>query len=187
MFMNNFVSGDTAQNAYYGRLIQHGAFEAGSLHNFDEISGPVMNAAIYQIQNPTGLSLRDLTLSSFTDLGGGAYSFSVTPPAGSTFYRIKNSVSSSKTIVSSLSFDELNTNTFGVSPTTHQPWFSAANAPNADVPTPTPGSPQTITVHTAGGITGLTAANFSVKAMAPDLAAGTIPGGKANAGGKLIR
>ena len=62
-----------------------------------------------------------------------------------------------------LGFDSLNTNEFSYDPSTYATWFASNNV--WPEPTATPGSAQTFTV--SAGITGLTAANFSVKANAP--------------------
>ncbi len=79
-----------------------------------------------------------------------------------------------------LGFDPVNTNTFTYDPNTYATWFASSNVwPEA---TATPGVAQTFTVST--GTTGLTAVNFSVKAMSPTTGAGaaTTPGPAATLG-----
>jgi hypothetical protein len=113
------------------------------------------NAVIYRLANP-GPVLQTLSVASFADNGGGSYTISWTVPVGTQSYRIKWGT---KRIVDWIGFDPAANRWIG-DPATTMNWF-AANT----VATPSPaagGSVQTMTVST--GTTGLTAANFSVKA-----------------------
>jgi hypothetical protein len=130
-----------------------------------------LNALIAVLNSPGHLALQDIPFT-VTDLGGGNYKLTFTPPAGSTALRIKWSP---KIIVNSggpstvspnagglLGFDSMYTNAFALNPAIYATWFSANNTAE---PAPTPGRLQTFTINT--GAIGLTAPNFSVKAMSP--------------------
>ena len=140
------------------------------------------NAVIYYLNNPTNLALQDVPFT-VTDLGGGNYSLAFTTPAGTCTnapdqrmggcLRIKwspkviaNSGGASSISPSApgglLGFDSMYAQTFALNPSTYSTWFSANNI--AD-PAATPGVRQQVTV--AAGVTGLTTANFSVKALSP--------------------
>jgi len=76
-----------------------------------------------------------------TKTGGGSYSLSWVVPAGAERYRIKYS---NKEVVKWLDFDP-ETNTFGVDPSTHVPWFAASDVSNVPAPA-TAGTTQTFSV-----------------------------------------
>jgi hypothetical protein len=99
-------------------------------------------------------ALQTVPITTFTANGGGSYTLSWTPPNGVQSYRLKWGT---KQVVDWIGFNP-DTNTFIGNPATTQNWFASteliAPASNAT----------SITVNT--GQTGLTAANFSLKAMA---------------------
>jgi hypothetical protein len=112
------------------------------------------------LDNPGSTTLEDVTITGVTDNGGGSYTIQWTVPTGAESYRIKYS---SKTIVPWLNFDE-GTYVFGISSTANTPWFAATNVPTLPAPEAV-GTTQSLTISTGLG-TGLTSANFSVKAYA---------------------
>jgi hypothetical protein len=100
-----------------------------------------------------------VTLSGFTDNGGGSYTIQWTVPSGAESYRVK--YHPTRQITDWLNFNKY-TFTFGLGPDTYAPWFAATEA--AAIPGPQPaGATQSMTIQT--GQPGLTASNFSVKAM----------------------
>jgi hypothetical protein len=108
------------------------------------------------LRAPSATTLNDVPITGFTSNGGGAYTISWVVPPSSQSYRVKWG---SKRIVDWLGFDA-GRNAFIGDPTTNMPWFAATN-----VPAPPPaaaGTTQSLTINT--GISGLAAANFSVKA-----------------------
>jgi hypothetical protein len=154
-----------------------------------DFGGYLINNLIYSVTSPSGLSLQDVSFT-FADLGSGNYRLTYTVPSGTCAsvgcLRIKWGPKILQTDLSRiLDFDSMSTQTFGVDPATYQPWFSANNTTE---PTPTPGISQSFDINT-GGVTGLSAANFSVKAMA---GGGTgigrpIDGGKILTGGRITK
>jgi hypothetical protein len=125
--------------------------------NWGENGSYQVTSLIDAIENPTSITLEDVTITSFVDNGGGSYTIGWVVPEGAASYRIKWSP---KVIVDWLNFDAETTYTFGIDPTVNRPWFSANN-----VTPPSPGSEgatQTTTIAT--GTTGLSSSNFSVKA-----------------------
>jgi YetA-like protein/Bacterial Ig-like domain (group 1) len=122
-------------------------------------------AVINAINSYSGNTLQSQTITRFTDNGGGSYTIGWTTPPGTTLLRVKYG---SLPIVDLIGFNS-GTNTFIGNPATTMNWFAAANA--SGIPAPVAGA-QTMTIST--GITGLSASNFSVKAMAP--ATGSGPG-----------
>jgi len=126
-------------------------------------------ALISVLNNPTAPVLNNVAISGFTNNGGGTYTLSWTVPANTSSYRIKWGA---KQIVDWIGFDPAN-NVFTGNPNSTMAWFAATNVSN--VPTPgSAGSTQSITINT--GNSGLTAANFSVKAYV----GGTGGGGGSN-------
>jgi hypothetical protein len=119
--------------------------------------GYQMGAAIHYAMTAPSTTLQTVSITDFTDNGGGSYDIEWTVPAGAQSYRIKYGA---KEIVEWIGFTP-ETNTFVGDPTTTMNWFAAS--------THTPPSPagvgttQSTTISTGlGG--GLTADNFSVKA-----------------------
>jgi hypothetical protein len=108
------------------------------------------------LTGPAPSSLVSVPLTNVVHNGGGSYTISWTVPAGASSYRIKWG---SKAIVDWIGFDPA-TNQFTGNPATTMPWF-AANSVTAVAPAAA-GTTQSITINT--GVTGLAAANFSVKA-----------------------
>jgi hypothetical protein len=108
-----------------------------------------------------GLSgaLEAVGLTGFTDNGGGSYTLQWTVPAEAQTYRVK--YSTTKQITDWLNFNKY-TFSFGLDPNIYVPWFAATDASRVPAPQPE-GTTQFMTIQT--GQPGLTAANFSVKAM----------------------
>jgi len=77
-----------------------------------------------------------------TKIGDGSYSLSWVVPAGATKYRIKYS---NKNIVEWLNFDP-ETNTFGIDPATHTPWFAASDVTTTPPPAAA-GTTQTLSLN----------------------------------------
>ncbi len=109
------------------------------------------------LSNPSQPVLTAVPITSFTANGGGSYTIGWTVPAGAQSYRVKWGA---KQIVDWVGFDPAN-NVFTGDPVNTMPWFAANNISNIPVPA-VPGTVQTLTIST--GVTGLTSANFSVKA-----------------------
>ena len=139
---------------------------------------------IYAANNP-GLNLNTLPLTNFVDNGGGSYTISWTVPPGAQSYRVKWAPT---TIVDWIGFNIL-TNSFIGDPSTTTNWFAATNATGIPGPA-SEGTTQQMTVAT--GRTGLTAANFAVKAYSTggSAQAGTmrpVRSGKSMTGGKIVK
>jgi len=127
----------------------------------------ILPQSVISIVNSTISTLQPVTCSTFTDNGGGSYTLSGCPGnAAAAYYRVK--YSTAHPLVDWIGYDA-GTASFTGSPSTTSPWFSAANA--TGIPAPS-GSPWSITVNT--GQTGLTASNFSVKAMEAGGGGGTL-------------
>jgi hypothetical protein len=110
------------------------------------------------INHPTTAVLNDVAFS-VQDGGSGNYTLTWTVPAGVNGYRIKWSPKTIAPSAGLLNFDNLSSNSFGLSPATYSTWFAANNV-NEPIPA-TAGTVQSIIIST--GTAGLTAANFSVK------------------------
>jgi hypothetical protein len=123
---------------------------------------------INALTNPTSAALNALAITGFTVNGGGSYTISWAVPANTQTYRIKWGP---KRIVDWVGFDPAN-NVFTGDPASTMPWFAAANVPTLPVPA-SAGTIQSLTIST--GTTGLTAANFSVKAYVTGTAAAPPP------------
>jgi Bacterial Ig-like domain (group 1)/PcRGLX-like protein central beta sandwich domain/Dockerin type I domain len=115
-------------------------------------------AAVIDALNKPSTALGSVPISSVVPTGAGSYTISWTVPSGAQSYRIKWAP---KTIVDWIGFDNLN-NVFTGDPANTTAWFAANNATGIPAPGPA-GSTQSITINT--GVSGLTAANFSVKAF----------------------
>jgi hypothetical protein len=133
---------------------------------------PAIWSNIYALNNPPSSKLQDV---SFTvqDLGSGNYNLTFTTPAGTCAsdpgcVRVKWSPKIIRPWNELLGFDSLNTNTFTYDPDVYATWFAANNV--WPEPVATPGAQQSFTVST--GVTGLTIANFSVKANFPAASTG---------------
>jgi len=133
-----------------------------------KVMGAIGNAAVdfwhYEIayvinglQTAGSKSLQPAAITSVTDNGGGSYTLHWTTPPGTDYLRIKYGPLK---IVEWIGFDA-GANTFIGDPTTTMNWFAATNA--TGIPAPVAGD-QAITIQTGLG-SGLTAANFSVKAF----------------------
>ena len=123
-----------------------------------DAGGYQLGSIIAAMNNP-GPTLQDVPFS-ITNLGSGNYQLSWTVPSNAQSYKIKWGEKAIAPSSGLLNFDPVFTNSFGISPDTNETWFSAHNV-NDPAPL-SPGSPQSFTVAT--GLTGLAAANFSVKA-----------------------
>ena len=138
-----------------------------------EFSSYQLPSIIQSINSPPAgaLTLQDIPITSVTHLSGNNWQLSWTTPSGSSSPRLK--YDSTRTVCSSincpgsvsgmLNYDEINTGTFQFSPASYITWFGATDA-TSSLPTWTPGA-QTATVN-AGVSSGLTAANFSLRALA---------------------
>ncbi len=111
------------------------------------------------IKNPTNVVLQDIPYA-IQDNGGGSYTLTWTVPSGVQSYRIKWSPKIIAPFTGLLNFDNLYSNTFGLSPDQYATWFGA-NGVSEPEPA-TPGQPQSFTLNT--GTAGLKTQNFSVKA-----------------------
>lgn len=158
-FWDSTYTGDTSWSPFFQVLLNGAA--ASSSGNFSEAGIYSISAAVYQILHPPAAVLQDVAFSCGNCSGGTtSYQLTFTPPAGATNLKVKWGT---KTLRTSLGFDPTVTNAYTLSPSTNQTWWSATNVTGE--PSPTPGLAQTVTVST--GTTGLAAANFSVKVMAP--------------------
>ena len=119
---------------------------------------------IYLINHPNTATLNTQPITGFTDKGGGSYTISWVVPPGATSYRIKWGA---KPIVDFIGWDA-GTNLPLGDPVNTQNWFVSTDADG--IPSPaTPGATQSLTIAT--GQTGLSPANFVVKAYATGAAA----------------
>lgn len=114
-------------------------------------------AVIGVLSNPGSGAVNDVPVSNIVDHGGGAYTISWTVPAGAVSYRIKWGA---RRIVDWIGFDPA-TNVFLGNPAQTMPWFAANSVAGAPAPAAA-GTVQSFKIST--GVTGLTAANFRVKA-----------------------
>ncbi len=132
--------------------------DASALGTSTSDFGAYQIAAVANVlSSPVPAILQPVTITGFTDNGGGSYTIAWTVPTGTHSYRIKWAP---KTIVDWVGFDAGN-NVFTGDPVNTLPWFAATNVSTA----PSPGSAgtsQSVTIAT--GIAGLHATNFSVKA-----------------------
>jgi hypothetical protein len=134
-----------------------------------DLGGVEIGQLIYYINHPGASSLQDVTISSFSNLGGGAQSITYTVPAGSTSPRLKIDPGTGSyapraiqtDLTRLLQFDTTNTNNFTTNATTNIPWFAATDY-TSQLPAWTAGS-HTTTITT--GVTTLASSNFSLKAF----------------------
>ncbi len=125
--------------------------------NIDEFYHDTMATAIYYILHPPSTTpLTTLSITSFTNNGGGSYTLGWTTPANTVALRVK---SGTKTIVDWIGFNAGNYTWVG-DPVTTQNWFASTDA--AGVPSPVAGT-QSMTV--TGLAANLTINNFMVKAI----------------------
>jgi hypothetical protein len=140
--------------------------------------GQYQPASVFEmIDEPSNIILQDVPFT-LTSLGSGKYSLAWAVPSGiqaarlPSPYRIKWSprIIAPSTpgtypgfgrVNGLLNYDAVNTGTFGLSPATYSTWFGANNT--VEPAALAPGQSQSFTIDT-GGVTGLTAQNFSVKA-----------------------
>jgi hypothetical protein len=134
--------------------------------------GYQIGAVIHAATTGSARTLQTRPITSFADNGGGSYTIGWTVPSGAQSYRIKWGA---KQLVDWIGFNP-STNTFRGNPNTTMPWFAATN-----VPAPAPaaaGATQSLTIST--GRSGLSAANFSVKAYVGGGGGSSSPGTAAN-------
>jgi hypothetical protein len=134
-------------NMVLQRYIHDGATEEAYLYTIQD--------AIYSALHPSGSVLQTVPVSNFVDNGGGSYTISWAVPTGTQSYRVKWGP---RQIVDWIGFDP-GSNTFTGNPATTMNWFAATDA--TGIPAPS-GTTQSLTIST--GASGLTAANFMVKA-----------------------
>jgi hypothetical protein len=139
----------------WNRMMQHVLQRNISTTTTDEFYHFTAAAPIYAYLHPSGRTLQTAPITNVASSGGGTYTISWSVPAGAVSYRIKWSP---KRIVDWIGF-EPGTNKFIGDPATTANWFAATDA--ANIPAPSGGT-QSLTINT--GVTGLTAANFMVKA-----------------------
>lgn len=132
------------------QFIRHGrSGNTGNMHAYR------IALMAHAIANPGTKTLQDVSFA-VADQGAGIYRLTFTAPADAESLRVKYST---KTIREWLNYDPF-AMTFAYSPDTNAAWFAATDVSA----TATPGAEQYVDVDT-GGQVGLTAANFSVKAM----------------------
>jgi hypothetical protein len=153
-WMTNGTTADWENKLKYA-ITQIAYHQAGWPSDF---GGYALNTLIATISNSSQPVLQDIPFM-VVDQGSGNYKLSWTVPANTQSYRIKWSPKIIAPSAGLLNFDNLYTNTFGLSPDSYSTWFAANNITE---PSPSSsGSAQNITIST--GVTGLTAPNFSVK------------------------
>jgi hypothetical protein len=155
-FSKNYTDGSTTDWSTKMNISMQKLMASQGTNNRD-FQGYQETQDIYLINNP-GKTLNNLTITSFTNNGGGSYTIGWTTPASTDYLRIKWAPSQ---IVDRVLFDA-GSNTFTTT-SSNTPWFAAYNW--TSIPSPVTGS-QSVT------ITGLpsnsyTSTNFSVKAKAP--------------------
>ena len=161
LVQNQEVGGTSWQRLFNEALQQEMSAAGMSASDFGQYQ---IGAVINVINQPGANTLQSQPISGLTDNGGGNYTISWIVPSGAQSYRIKWG---QKAIVDWIGFDPT-ADVFLGNPATTMNWFAATEASNIPVPGVV-GSNQSLVVST--GVTGLTAANFSVKAFVP----GTVP------------
>jgi YetA-like protein/Galactose oxidase, central domain len=163
-FWDHEYTGDTSWAGMFKVLLNGLAASSGLSWSENGIYS--VSATVYKALHPgTRPALQDINFG-LQENGAGSYTLTYTPPSGAQSVRVKWG---EKNLVGSLLFDPMGTNQFAIDPGTHQTWWSAHNV--AGVPPPTPGLQQSVTINT--GITGLPAANFSVKSYVGTTTNGT--------------
>jgi hypothetical protein len=127
--------------------------------------GYQLGAVIHAIQHPETATAQNVSVSVL-DNGGGSYTLSWTPPSGVAAYRLKWSTLQ---VVDWIGFDPIDYAWTG-NPATQDNWFAST-----ELTAPASGA-SSITVST--GQTGLTSANFALRAMAT----GSAPAGSTYSG-----
>jgi hypothetical protein len=125
--------------------------------NWHEMGSYLVSPLIKVVNAPGPTILNAVPITGVTDNGGGSYTIRWTVPANTQSYRIKYGP---KQIVDWIGFD-VESYAFVGNPSATMNWFAATNVPTLPAPAAA-GTTQNITIST--GRTGLTAANFSVKA-----------------------
>ena len=154
-FVTAAVTGDRSWESKFKLSMQRSMAAAGL--SFRDIIGDFIQRTMKVVTDAAPPALSNVTITSFTDNGGGSYTIGWTVPSGTSAYRIKWGP---KAIVDWIGFDG-DTNTFTGNPATTMNWFAATEA--TDPAPSTAGTTQTTTIAT--GTTSLTSANFSVKAL----------------------
>jgi hypothetical protein len=127
-----------------------------------DFGGYQIGALIYAINSAPTTSLKDVTLTSFSNLGSGQQQFTYTVPAGSSAPVLKwDPLAVQSDLTTVLGYDGITANSFGYAPTSYTAWMAAADV-TSQLPSWTTGS-HTVTITT--GQNGLALANFSLKAL----------------------
>lgn len=161
----SYVIGGTGWEAKF-KLAMLRSMSVSGLAARDVLSYQIMRM-IGEASTPRA-TLSNVTLTGFTDNGGGSYTLSWNPVSGAS-YRIKWGT---KTLVDLIGFNG-DTNVFTGDPTTTMNWWAAENVSSS----PTCTSSCSITIAT--GQTGLTSGNFSVRSQSSS--------GGGNPAGGLLR
>jgi Bacterial Ig domain/Purple acid Phosphatase, N-terminal domain len=159
-----YVTAQYEGSTSWNRKLQHVLQRDLASTSTDEFFHFTLAAPIYAYLHPTGQTLQTVPVTNVASNGGGSYTISWAVPAGAAAYRVKWSA---RQIQDWIGFDA-GTNSFVGNPAVAVNWFAATDAPNIPAPS---GSTQSMTINT--GVTGLTAANFMVKAYVT--AGGTAP------------
>ncbi len=136
----------------FGQILQRLSSGGGAL---DEFFHATIATGIYYILHPQASSLNTVPITGFVNNGGGSYTITWITPASTTGLRVKWGA---KQIVDWIGFDPILFAPVGDVVNT-QNWFASTDA--SSIPAPSPGS-QSMTIST--GTSGLTVANFMVKA-----------------------
>jgi hypothetical protein len=154
-FRNQYEGGTTASalQRQFNQSLQN-VISGGSAIK-DELYHYTIGEVIYALDHPSGSSLNTVPITGFTSNGSGSYTIRWNVPPGATSYRVKWGP---KQIVDWIGFDP-GKNVFLGNPSTTMNWFAATDATN--IPTPS-GTTQNFTINT--GVSGLTSANFMIKA-----------------------
>lgn len=121
-----------------------------------------LSAVIYEINHGSTNALQTAPITSFTNNGGGSYTFQWATPTGATAIRAKYGASS---IVDWIGFNPV-TNAFTGTPATTQNWFASTEI--SSMPAPVGGSTQSKTVTGLSSST-LTVQDFMVKIDSPPI------------------
>jgi hypothetical protein len=132
---------------------------AGGASIRDELYGYTVGAVIDLVLRPPAETLQAVTITGFTDNGGGSYTLQWTKPAGTTSQRVKWG---GKQIVDWIGYNPA-AGAFTGDPANTMNWFAATEATGSPA---CAGAACSLTMAT--GQAGLAAGNFSVKAYAPE-------------------
>ena len=148
---------------------------------YDQTGYQLQEALGYRLTNPNAYNqLQTVTPSNFTDNGGGSYTFTWSPPTGTTGYKFKRCSYGGveHTCTEWLAYNWV-TATFVDDPTAKWPWFSSLAL--------TPPSADATTITVTGQPTGLTASNFELKAQTSGLTNALLSGKTGLSGVVVVR